>query len=68
VDHETALHSTHKTGKQLRDKIRSHELYHQITHFDINVSNIHRTIWPQYTNVTDRTDRQTGQTDSTMVR
>jgi len=25
---------------------------------------IHLTVWPQYTNVTDRTDRQTGQKDN----
>jgi len=26
---------------------------------------IRETVWPQYTNVTDRTDRHTGQTDRT---
>jgi len=26
----------------------------------------HPTVWPQYTNVTQRQDRQTGQTDRTM--
>jgi len=28
---------------------------------------IHPTIWPQYINITDRTDSQTGQTDNGLI-
>jgi len=28
---------------------------------------IHPTVWPQYTNVTDKTDRQTGQTQQSVA-
>jgi len=28
---------------------------------------IHPTVWPQYTNVTDRTDRQDRQTDNGLI-
>jgi len=28
---------------------------------------IHSTVWPQYTNVADKTDRQTGQTDNGLI-